>query len=83
MLNTYHYFPGGFAAVAYLAGTLLHCPASNSPLSPTSANATKTLMVSDRGSGRLTLELAQNASNQEDDAKIAHRGSGRINPDRP
>ncbi len=83
MLNTYHYFPGGFAAFACLSGALLHYPLSNSPVSIVSAEAIETLEVSDRGSGRLTLELAYANDTREDDIEIAHRGSGRAIPNRP
>ncbi len=80
MLNTYHYSPGGFAATAAcLAGTLLSYPLANAFTSSVSAEAVETYEVSDRGSGRLTLELIQNS---EDEFEIAHRGSGRVDPDR-
>jgi hypothetical protein len=80
MLNTYHYSPGGFAATAAcLAGTLLYYPLTNLSTSSVSVDAIETQEISDRGSGRLTLELVQSS---EDDFKIAHRGSGRVDPDR-
>ncbi|MEM8502425.1 MAG: hypothetical protein AAF716_04655 [Cyanobacteria bacterium P01_D01_bin.1] len=76
MLNTYCYSPGGVAA-ACLAGALLYYPLTHSLIPSVPAEATETLEVSDRGSGRLTLEIA---ANSEEEFKIAHRGSGRINP---
>ncbi|MGB3787114.1 MAG: hypothetical protein WA949_03825 [Phormidesmis sp.] len=80
MLNTYHYFSGGFAAFACLSGALIHYPLSDPPVSTVSSEAIETLEISDRGSGRLTLELAYADSSQEDDIWIADRGSGRVIP---
>lgn len=79
MLNThYRYSSSGFAAAACLAGTLLHYYPLTSSLPPSvSAEAVEILEVSDRGSGRLTLELAEKS---QEKFKIAHRGSGRISP---
>ncbi len=82
MLNTYNYFPGGFAAIACLSGSLLHYQLSDPPASSVfTAVSVGTLEISDRGSGRITSELRYTDNSQED-VKIAHRGSGRVGSDR-
>ena len=82
MLTYYHYLLSGFFAATCAASALVGSTTSTLPRltlsTPTDADATETVDVSYRGSGRADDAPKEQHSSQK--KLVAHRGSGRIDP---
>lgn len=84
MLTYYYHLLSGLFAVTCAASVFAGPLAANRHPTPTDlleAESSETIDVSYRGSGRLDDVPKEETSNQK--KLIAHRGSGRVEPDSP